>query len=342
MKKLFQAVVLTFVLALSTSNSAQANPTSGFDLSACETAELAPTCMKLLFTFRCEQYGFPIPNIPRLCNQAASETAKIFELTTLKVSLPTTDGTLKDYDLKLIFTSRLILLMRDPAVHRYLDELNFQLRSAMREESSFHLYDFTLKQTNGDAALALEWIAVLLQDTSWTQVPVRYLEKRAEAGSLSSADLKAIADLKEITANIEPEIIRYTDYQKWLSLYPTPALDQALNPSIYHYYPMAYTASLLSKLPGEAKNFDWFIPFLFNTDYEFKDLAPARWPLQHPLPFEITPNLKLAMQDLYAGYRGSLFGAKKESLALSYDEFTTRIAKDPRGEMRRYYFSCVL
>lgn len=320
---------------------AEATVAAGPDLSFCQEAKWAPECLKRLFQFRCESYAFPIPGgFAKDCTRAGFAMVAVMDLHIIDTPLPQSDGSTKVIGLKLIYKTKLDALISDPAAQLYLDDLSFALRGALVSRMPFDLYDFTLEHAQGDRALALKWLGVLLQDTSWTQVPVRYLEARAENGEISSEVWKATQNLKTILTILEPSNLRKAEYRNWSTIYPTKKLDLIFNPTIYHFYPIGYAAAELAEtLDARAAKFAAFIPFLFNTDYEFQDLDPARWPLQHPAPFELSENNIYKLRDIYAGYTGAKFGVGTLETAVSFEDFQTNLSKDPFGEMRKQFFN---
>lgn len=314
----------------------------GKDLEFCKTAKWAKTCLDLLLTYRCNQYSLPLPAVG--CTAAASQFVNSLSIQKIDVKVPGDGGTVETYNLPVIFTKELEVLIQEPKVQAYLEGLLPAIRSAEKANVNFNLYEYTLSKTGNKPFIALGLIAVLFQDTSFVQIQAAYLEKLHAEKRIKSDTWKFIQSIRYISEYLDYPNMNEVNKTGWFQMYPRiGTLNKDLNYSLYHFYPMAYTAALLSASNGKRLGF--FIPFLFNTDYEFQDLDPEMWPFNHPRPFKITPNLEWKMIDIYSGLVGGMFGAgllKDADDQPNALKFKQALAKNPFGEMQSWFWSFFL
>lgn len=209
----------------------------------------------------------------------------------------------------------------------------------MKHHRPFDLFKYTLKFAK-KRDTAIQWIAILFQDTTFSRVQVQYLEDLAHDGLLDSDELQTKEAMKEIAIMLEPKNLVKENFQTWLKLYPSIEgndLNSYLNSSFYHFYPMALLASHL-KQNYLTKKYAFLIPFTLNSDYEFQTLDPDRWPWRHPAPFKLTSNLDWKMRDIYTGLVASLYGANREDLTPSFEIFKNRFAANPFRVMQEWAF----
>ena len=300
-------------------------------LSFCRQQRWAKICLNTLLTYRCHQYfNLTSPIEAQLCSAAAQTMVDYLDYKTVQVIEDN-----KIYRFKIIFTNELRSLIKNPKVQNYLRSLAIDLKTAMRRHEPFDLFKYTLKYSkNRDTAL--KWIAILFQDTTFSRVQVTYLEEL----QLTHDEWEAKEAMKEVALLLEPKNLTKEKFQSWLKLYPGidgNDLNSYLNPSFYHFYPMALVASHL-KQNQWTKNYAFMIPFTLNSDYEFQTLDPDRWPWRHPAPFKITSNLDWKMRDIYSGLVGSLFGAGREDLTPSLENFKKRFAANPFKTMKEWAY----
>lgn len=302
-------------------------------LSFCRQQKWAKICLNTLLTYRCNQYFNPLSPIEaQLCSGAAQSMIDYLDYKTVQVIEDN-----KIYRFKIIFTKKLRLLIKTPVVQKYLRSLAIDLRKAMKHHQPFDLFKYTLKHSK-KRDTAFQWIAILFQDTTFSRVQVTYLDELASKGLLNQDELEIKEAMKEIAILLEPKKLAKEKFQTWLKLYPDLEgnnLNSYLNPSFYHFYPMALVASHL-KQNQWTKNYAFMIPFTLNSDYEFQTLDPDRWPWRHPAPFNISPNLDWKMRDLYSGLVGSLFGADREDLTPHFETFKKKFAANPFGTMQEW------
>jgi hypothetical protein len=302
-------------------------------LSFCRQQKWARICLNTLLTYRCNQYfNVTSPIETQLCSAAAKTMVDYLDYKTVQVIEDN-----KIYRFKIIFTKELRSLIKKQIVQNYLRSLEIDLREAMIHHEPFDLFEYTLKfSKNRD--LAIRWIAILFQDTTFSRVQVTYLEELASKGQLNQEEWEIKEAMKEIAILLEPKNLVKEKFQSWLKLYPSLEendLNSFLNPSFYHFYPMALVASHL-KQNQWTKRYAFIIPFTLNSDYEFQTLDPDRWPWRHPAPFQMTSNLGWKMRDIYSGLVGSLYGASREELTPSLDSFKKRFSTNPFETMQEW------
>jgi hypothetical protein len=243
------------------------------------------------------------------------------------------------YNFKIIFTEELKTLINKPLVQTYLSSLAIELREAMDRHKPFDLYKYTLKFAK-DRDSAILWLGTLFQDTTFSRVQVKYLEDLDASGKLTRNEWYTKELMKEIAIMLEPKNLEKENYRTWLKLYPTlnnTDLNAFLNPSFYHFYPIALMASHLRKNYW-FKDYAFIVPFILNSDYEFQTLDSKNWPWRHPSPFQITPYLEWKMRDIYTGLVASLFGANKDSLSPNFLFFSKQFAANPFKTMQTWAF----
>lgn len=318
-----------------TTNGPTPAPLPDDSLSFCRKQTWAKTCLNSLLTYRCTQYYYPLfPSKNQLCSTSAASMIDYLDYKTVQVIKDN-----KIYRFKIIFTNKLKKLINTPVVQTYLSSLAVDLKEAMQFHKPFDLYSYTLKYAK-DRDTAILWLGVLFQDTTFSRVQVKYLEDLDASGKLSFKELQVKKLMKEIAIMLDPKNLEKEDFKTWLKLYPdlkNNDLNSFLNPSFYHFYPIALMASHLRKNYW-TKSYAFIVPFALNSDYEFQTLDSDNWPWRHPDPFQITPNLEWKMRDIYTGLVASLFGAKKEILSPSYTIFSNQFAANPYKTMRVWAF----
>lgn len=308
--------------------------------SLCDEPENRAACMTLLFSYRCQQYAFPVVFAGVDCPGAASTYARILDMKKLEFEQKQPDGSTLVYKLNIVFSTKVEEAIANPKAQAFLAFLDTALPKAFRERSPLDLYSVALQYAGSDA-VATEWLATLFQDTSFVKMPVRYLQQRAqERGTQIQSETRAVQALNRILDLLEPKVLNSVDYAKFLKLYPQSAkidLEGQQNSSIYHFYPFAYAARRMSE-EGEGDLYSFFLPFLMNMEYEARELPDSRWPMRHPKPFELTPERMWGMHDMYEGLTGALFGLDYLEDAPSFQEFAEDYSSAPFQTMRGYFW----
>jgi hypothetical protein len=304
-------------------------------LSFCRKQVFAKTCLTTLLSYRCSQYYYPfLPHKSQLCSASAGSMINYMDFKTVQVIEDN-----KIYRFKIIFSNKLKKLINTPLVQKYLSSLAIDLKRAMTYHQPFDLYNYTLKfAQNRDTAIL--WLGILFQDTTFSRVQVQYLEDLDASGKLTPIERQIKKRMKEIAIMLEPKNLERENYRAWLKLYPSLNgidLNAFLNPTFYHFYPIALMATHL-KNGFWTKDYAFLVPFALNSDYEFQTLDPENWPWRHPDPFQITAKLEWKMRDIYTGLVASLFGAQKETLTPSYEAFSQRFSANPFKTMREWAY----
>lgn len=306
------------------------------DEETCKSSDKkSAECLSMLLNYRCVQLSLLVGPLAD-CQQAAASFVKSFDMTLYEAKAY--DG--KTYKLPVIFKTKLLALIKDTKAQEFLSQLDLKLGEASRERTPFNLY-YNTYLLSGSHSKAAEYLAVFFQDTSWTQWQVKYLEDHtARLGTVPTRVSIAIRNLKSLATFLEGDNLSKNQYRTWFTLYPIvrdTKLNDVLNLNSYHFYPMTYLTHLLVK-SGASKHMAFYLPFLFNTDYELREVDASRWPMQFPEPFELLPKYNWMMQDIYAGYTGALFGINGLSNARSFQQLSADIASAPTGTLRSLFW----
>ena len=305
----------------------------------CKKSGSTNICITALLALRCKQ----LDPIGLGCALNAPKVPGVLDITRYKVKLTGSDGVEKEYNLPVIFTRKLMTLILDPKVQSYLEDLPKSLQASLQNKARFSLFDFT-RSYAGTSEKAIEWLAVIFQDTSWVRLNHRYLIEKlvpVDAQGEPRRDevdpkvFRALLRMNEALEFLLPENFFESGAFQFVDLYPGAAGDtQNLNYTLYHYYPMAYLAAGVNAR-GAGERFSFFLSFLFNAEYEFQSLAPDRWPFNLPNPGNYNvPQLK----DLYAGYAGALFGINRVS-GKGFTAFSAEFNRSPLNQLRSFLFA---
>lgn len=307
----------------------------------CEKDANTDFCLRALYGYRCTQLSIPYPFIGNFCTIAGSLTVKLLNITRFESDIADRNtGEVKRYQIPVIFHEALDRLTTQKNIQNYLADLASALRKSVRDESPFSLYAFTRAKAGSDAE-AVRWLALLLQDTSWVKNHFRYLTRNIESDGSGDVDpdfYRAMLDLYEVLTILDPDAIRKSRINRFIRLYPEAigATELDLNPSIYHFYPMAYIA-MLTRKSGVNVRLSAYTSFMFNTEYELRSFPSSRWPLRLPASFQNNPNdpaQTWRLQDIYGGYAGAQFGTGQIRSALSFKDFRIQFSKNPAGFLR--------
>ena len=335
------AFVFAASLALSSTRTASALDGLGKLSDRCESAKSTDLCVAALLAYRCKQLNLFVPALGNPCVATALAVPKVLQILRTDVILEDADGKPTPFNLPLIYAPRLRELIQDPKVQAYLSDLAPALRSALHEKIPFSLYAFTFRYA-GERATAIDWLAVLFQDTSWVKLSYRYLARTllpsADENAVPKPELYgALVRLNEVLDLLEPDALAAADPKGQIHLYPEGlgAGDTfALGRTPYHYYPMAKLALELER-GGAGERRAFFLAYLFNAEYEFQTLDPQRWPLRVPAPTApLTASGALRLRDVYAGYLGALFGISRERRG-NFADFAREFAESPFHQLQR-------
>lgn len=249
-----------------------------------------------------------------------------------------------------VFPDALEQLARSQEIKDYLRAILSQAHQVIRNVRKLNLWEATFEKTGRDSSKALEWIALLFQDSSKTQASISYLRTVLGEPYEETIDL-----LEEVNAVLKrnPQAVEY---------YPPFVQQQVHSKAYYHFYVIGYLALRLQKESAISREMATFLPFMFNTLYESltNKLAPGvsfvpmrtdqiEWKkveemITHqflfptdPAPFE-GEKYSHALEDIYLGYAGSyfaLYGEERSRKELkNFGDFSNDFAKDPYLLMR--------
>lgn len=313
-------VIILLCLPLSFANA--------FDLqSFCRQDLTRKNCLQSFLQFKCSTYsGFRFA----LRRDWACEEAVALFVRQLDVgSAPLSSGA--NFSEEVIYKKELVALIREPKTETYLEALRNQLESAVQSGQTFRLWDQTLNLSS-DRDTALKRLAIFFQDASSdpsdsesSSAHIRYLKQQPVA----KTHLKVIELLDEVGTYFSPQALaRFPQ----LKVYPA-GYENVLNPTFYHFYVIIYASEKLLK-SGQSREMSFFIPFLFNSQYEFKGMSG--WPLLDPPGSEAENKWK--SRELYSGYLASLSGVGEAQGAMSLAQFTKKLAASPYELLRSQFF----
>lgn len=334
-----KAKKMSFVLGTNTNADKKGGGDDDYGLSFCHTAKWSNACLTGLLIYRCGQYAFPLT--PFGCAATSMSLVELLELERIDVTLEDDEGKEHTYSLPVIFTKRLTRMIEDPTIQGDVRELSIAVRAASQTKTKFDLWNWVLARKGGNTEKTLEWLSVMLQDTSAIQIQVEYLRLLDKNGKLSTNAQRTTDTLSELSDFLSYENLLKIDWQSWLTLYPAMKnVETEATPLIYHLYPMSYLSALLKKAYGNRLGS--FLPFLFNTEYLNQDLDPEMWPLHHPRPEKIDlkqGRIQWKMRDMYAGFAGALFGVGKPNRSPGLVKFEEAYAKNPFRTMQTLFWT---
>lgn len=310
----------------------------------CSEQSTTALCIAALLAYRCKQMD-PFLIFGNLCSIAAAEVPSVLDISRIKIQLPNEEGGVTEFNPPLIYTEKLLSLIQNKDVQNYLDDLPGLMKKAFLKQEKFNLFQFTLTRAK-TTDLAIEWLAVLLQDTSGVKLPVRFLSDRFipkdpdSSGSIDRDLFRTLLRLEETLDLLEPSNFIRSGAQKFIKLYPESVSDaESINPKLYHFYPMAYLSQrMINGGFGFGPRQSFFLSYLFNADYEFQNISPDRWPLRLPAPLPFNSQTVEKLSDVYTGFKGALFGTKRNS-KLNLLTFTKEFSFNPDAQLRRFFLS---
>lgn len=288
--------------------------------STCQNHRLSRACMVGLIVARCGSYTGKFGRMRR-CTQLAVKASEYFDFQ---------KSSAENEDEWVAYRTELVSLMRQPRIHVYLESVRDKLAEGYQFRAKFNLWNHSVAYFNGNTSSALQALAVLFQDTL-DQAMTTWLDEHPEVGVTKDA-----IDLLEETAGyLSPELIYEEGALAWLDLYPvlSGSAQSVFNPLQYHFYPIAYLAKKLSRI---TPYFDmaFFIPFMINMSYEFRDMGGAGWPLRDPETIAASEDLT----DSFMGYRAALWGAGYAGIPFGFQTFSSALRRDTRWFIESLYF----
>ncbi len=316
--------LLLFVALIATPVSAHAGLSSWLK-EYCDGKGIR-ACLHGVLLYKCANYsGFnPLSRREVNCEFAAGELVDLvdFDLAPLK------DGEAN----QVVFKSKLGEILALPSTYDYLAWIPTHVENAMKDGSRFRLWEYTLRWTGYDEKKALEWIAVLFQDTQSNRIFTDYarIHGKRVSPKLAEAWDEAIEALS-YAALTDPKDL---DYRMFVRPYPQVDTEN-LNAGFYHFYFTAYLASELRR-KGHSEAASFFVPFLLNSLYEFYEM-PRKYLLSDPNPFDAKGRYAYKTTDLYSGYVASLWALGRYSEAQSFEKFCADLSAHPAKAMEKHY-----
>ncbi len=312
-----------FFLGLSSSNA------FAFELeSFCRKDLLRNTCLRTFLQLKCSYYSGKSFAIRRdfACEKTVEHFVKILDLG------ETPKETGEKFGEEVAFKTDLTSLVRDPKTKFYLSKLRDLLEKSQANLEPFRLWDETLKLSESDRNLALKRIAVLFQDaatnpdgTESSSSHIRYLKNHLI--------YKTHSDVIDLLDEVGSYFSVYAlGLMPQIKVYPA-GFDPYLNPTFYHFYIILYLSEKL-RLKGNSLEMSFFVPFLFNTQYEFRGLPG--WPLRDPEGNYAGTDWK--SKEIYAGYLASFFGSKVGKKPIDYETFKKSLQSSPYYLIRSLFF----
>ena len=228
-----------------------------------------------------------------------------------------------------VFRKELVKLVKDPEVIEYLNALETKLKD---HGAAWNFWDFSLQFAHGNRDKALQWIAVLFQDSS-RLTHAEYLELN-HGGEVTQSALDLLRSCNKMLDSA-------SQANRGFSYFPPPiGLNQS---SQYHFYVMAYLSKKLSNYPPSAK-MAAIAPILLNTQYEYSKhedrllqqkvsiLRPTTWRNGFE-PKGLNPDKNFAdmdmLMDIYLGYVGPQWGRDSSASLISFEDFKSEYVRDP-------------
>jgi hypothetical protein len=224
-------------------------------------------------------------------------------------------------------------MIQDPGMQTWIDRLVTELTENVQAGRPFNLYQWTLDHSHQNQITATERLSILFQDTL-KMIHLRAAIDEFKAKNLMTAPVvQMLNQLILLHRFLEPSEVKNQGVD--IQLYPNTDIEKELRTNFYHFYPMAYAAMNL-KARKVSKQFAFFIPFLFNAEYEMKDMDTKTYPFKHPRPFNWKDKVT-SLQDLSGGYLGALWGLDS-TLNISSKHFKTNEALSSQFAAKPFAF----
>lgn len=304
------------------------NSTNAFDVeSFCRQDWSRETCLKSFLLYKCSTYTtLKLPSSFKRAFECKEVISSFVDLLDIEES-PRLKG--ESSSEEVIFKSELLNLIEKKETSDYLITLKKELDQKMISRELFSLWDFSLNYFQQDRKLALSRIAVLFQDVTKKNIigtQLRFL-KTIPHSSIGNLNVKL---LEEITGYFSLEALRALNF---INVYPMN-LKNDLNPTFYHFYIISYVTEKLQTLKLD-KHLTFFIPFLFNTQYEFKGFKG--WPLSDPTDPLVGGGWK--SKEIYSGYIAALLGTRSNDKMMDLKNFQSELKISPFNLIQSLFLS---
>ncbi len=290
----------------------------------------AKEAIRFAFLSRCDWYRPKMSDYWewKNCRQGMDIMVKKMDLV-----VPTVPG---ENLVALIFYKEMIQLIQQKEVQSYLKELRRRLEDLQSESSydGLSLYEFTLAKTKNHKK-ALQWIAVLFQDTD------------------------ALCHWEYITEHL-PKLVSEEVYDNWLNVLDLLSSDyaddhwrkyyvriypealkkhyQSFTNSLYHFYVTAYLAAdLKEKMPYAPSQ--QFVATTLTTAYKYNYIMGKKSFVLPPIPADRDKN-EYRFQDMFMAQKASIW-ARSDSINRDrlggFIPFSYEMAKDPVAVLRKFF-----
>ncbi|MBY0471410.1 hypothetical protein K2X30_09605 [bacterium] len=286
----------------------------------------------------CGRYADPRSVMGERCGQASH---KLFDLLDCSSAVGPTG-----HIHVVCFQQSLNQLLRRQDGVQFLEAAYEFIHEAAMKRRPANLWNWTVEYFRGDEEKALRWISIFLQDTSkeypnmlaklsdnWdrkSRKPLQVFEKLlALVAGVGNSDLPPPGRLPP-TFNLYPEGVTVGDRR------------------MYHFYVPAYlTRRLLALAPAHSpdETMAWFVPFIFNTTYEYARInIEANGMGIHMLdePQSIDPKKgsnSETMLAIHLGYAGARWAAGvPERDIMDHQVFVKAFQADPNSFIRNVMY----
>ncbi len=238
-----------------------------------------------------------------------------------------------------------------PSLSDFFKSLDTEFSESYRFQKSHSLWDVVFERNDHDWAKTLQFMAVIFQDIAAKGnvdgsptlfFPIYRMTKIKDLW-LEGSRKEHLGQTIEAYVNLVGEWTRLKVREKKndaYQFYPNILNRDDLSPMIHHFYVPAYLSLRLAQVQ-KNRTMAFFLPFLFNTVYEFKKmdekLGDGRWPYRYPKAFdqgERYQKVEMNVRKIYTAYVGALYGLGLEKGALSYTDFSRRFSRNPEGFMK--------
>ena len=261
--------------------------------------------LSLTLSLRCSKFFAAESSFQtmRCCHQAAKRTLEIMDFEYL-CPLRSSESTCGF----VVFRDRLFGLLGDPLVLNFIESMVQKLeRTKMIPGVTFGLWEEASSWAESPS-MAMEWVAVLFQDTS----PSHYHWQWLSSQNLSEQQRHVFERLQIAQKKLDE--LRTSQPGK-VKLFPFEY--PKLATSIYHFYVISYLKDLMSSdsLTPEELSLSRVLPFLVNYVYE---IQMDKGNLVANFLFEKKSFSPQSTHDVYAGYVAVVWDQREY---FSYDEF---------------------
>ena len=289
--------------------------------SFCRNKITQGLCLLSFLQYKCASYSLFSLDVRKKisCNNAALKLTKALDLAASPV-----EGEEKIQE-EVAFKSALVSLISLEATTKLLNNIQNRINDSLMNALPFYFWDVMVHFSNNNASEAIANIAILFQDTTAHPRHIAYLKQTVK----NEIGKNNILLLEELISFFSKESLSINTNIK---VYPLE-FQNILNNTFYHFYMMSYLSNELQK-KGVSDEMSFFITFLFNTQYELKELPG--WPFKDTKTHTAFTPWKV--REIYGGYLGSLSGIRKTSQALPIEDFRESLERNPFQFLKDLFF----